>query len=504
MNQTIATEMLNNGTTDFRRSVTGEPRAPLCGMGVCAECRVTIDGRVQLSCQVETEHRTKSKEHSKDQRPTTKERLYPEPVEGLPITREFDLVVVGMGAGGLAAAVQAVDSGMSIALLDDNPLAGGQIWRGATGQTQTLLAQLQRPNVTIINQARVVAVDERRLLVETPDSADWLNFKQLILATGARELFLPFQGWTLPNLMGVGGLQALVKSGLNIAGKKVIVAGSGALLLAVAALLQSKGADVRLIAEQTSWRKLARFGMQIARDPAKLTQSLEFGLTLRRVRFKANCWVTAAHGDDVLRSVSLTDGTKTWREACDYLACGWGLVPNLELASMLGCKLEHGFVQVDSTQQTSINNVYAVGEITGIGGVDKALIEGAIAGLCVSNRQREASRLLAKRRKWRDFASLLQNTFMLRDEIKYLATDQTIVCRCEDVTYGELSQHATWRSAKLHTRCGMGACQAKICGGATQFLWGWTQDSVRPPLAMARVGSIGKSQKSKIKNQNEE
>ncbi len=408
--------------------------------------------------------------------------------------RSFDVLIVGAGPAGLAAA-RAAAAGGTVGLIDDNPAPGGQIWRGGAGTPGVAgaawLAPVQESRqITVISRARVVAATERRLLVETPDRAETLGYGRLILASGARERFLPFPGWTLPNVLGAGGLQALVKGGLPIAGKRVVVAGSGPLLLAVAALLRRKGADVRLIAEQAPWRQLARFGAALARDPGKLRQALQLGAQLRGVPFRAGTWVSAAHGGDVLSAVTLRSGGRTWTAACDYLACGFGLLPNLELAQLLGCRCEPGGVWVDSTQHTSVADVYAAGEITGVGGLEKALVEGQIAGLHAAGRGLEALDLLPRRRAALGFTRLLATTFALRPELKTLADVATIVCRCEDVRYGELIQHPTWRSAKLHTRCGMGACQGRVCGGATATLFGWTQDSVRPPLAPARLGTL--------------
>ena len=120
----------------------------------------------------------------------------------------------------------------------------------------------------------------------------------MILATGARELFLPFPGWTLPNVMGAGGLQALVKSGLPIEGKSVVVAGSGPLLLAVAALLKKKGAVVRAIAEQAPMSRLVRFGLGLWSEPGKLFQAIGLRQEIGGVRYRAGCWPVEAVGDE--------------------------------------------------------------------------------------------------------------------------------------------------------------------------------------------------------------
>jgi NADPH-dependent 2,4-dienoyl-CoA reductase/sulfur reductase-like enzyme len=200
--------------------------------------------------------------------------------------------------------------------------------------------------------------------------------------------------------------------------------------------------------------------------------------------------VTAAHGADKLESVELHRRGKRWSVACDYLACGFHLVPNLELAELLGCDINDGAVRVDEFQQTSVPHVYAAGESTGIGGLELSLVEGEIAGLGAAGSHEDARRLFPERAKQRRFADLLNRTFALRDELKTLAVPETIVCRCEDVVFDRLRAHDSWRAAKLQTRCGMGPCQGRICGSAVEFLFGWKVESVRPPILPVRVESL--------------
>jgi hypothetical protein len=137
-----------------------------------------------------------------------------------------------------------------------------------------------------------------------------------------------------------------------------------------------------------------------------------------------------------------------------------------------------------------VPNVYAAGEATGIGGLELSLVEGEIAGLAVANRQHEAKKLFPVRQKQRGFARVLNETFALREELRDLVKDETIVCRCEDVTFGRLKAHESWRSAKLQTRCGMGPCQGRVCGAAVEFLFDWRVESVRPPILPVRVESL--------------
>ncbi len=398
--------------------------------------------------------------------------------------RTYDVVIIGAGPAGLAAAKRAAESGASVALVDDNPQPGGQIWRGE--------AKWDRPpGLTLICGARVIAaLAPGRLSLEKFDGDLEIAYRSLILATGARERFLPFPGWTLPNVMGAGGLQALAKSGLPVAGKKVVIAGSGPLLLAVAKYMRAHGAAVRLIAEQAGQAALLRFGASLVRHPGKLIQALQFRAALLGTRYFNSCWPIAADGTEKLESVTLYRAGKTWREACDYLACGFGLIPNVELPALLGCRLGETGVEVDEYQQTSVPGVYCAGEVTGIGGLDLSLVEGDIAGFAAAGKPDAARPFFGARESHRRFAAALERAFTLREELRNLPQDDTLVCRCEDVTFERIRRRSGWRDAKLQTRCGMGPCQGRVCGGAVEFLLGWRAESVRPPVFPARIETL--------------
>jgi D-hydroxyproline dehydrogenase subunit alpha len=408
--------------------------------------------------------------------------------------RDFDVVVVGAGPAGLAAACRAAECGRRVAMLDDNPQPGGQIWRGVSKEAAAWVHIAERHGVEWMAGARVFDAPEAgSLAVETFEGECHVGYGSLILATGARERFLPFPGWTLPNVMGAGGLQALAKSGMPLAGKRVIVAGSGPLLLAVARYLKAHKVDVRLIAEQASEGALLRFGMRLARHPGKLVQALALRAGLAGVPYMTNCWPVSAQGHEKLESVTLRRaGGRTSTEPCDYLACGFGLIPNVEVAALLGCRLSQVGVEVDEHQQTSVPGVYSAGEATGIGGLELSLVEGEIAGYAAGGNADRAVALFGARASYRRFALSLEKAFALRPELRELSRADTMVCRCEDVTMERVRACSNWREAKLHTRCGMGPCQGRICGGAVEFLLGWRAESVRPPVLPARLGSMSR------------
>jgi D-hydroxyproline dehydrogenase subunit alpha len=404
-------------------------------------------------------------------------------------------VVAGGGPAGIAAAVTSARAGASVVLVDDNPALGGQVWRASRNshpysEAEVWLDQLRNSSVIILLKARAFYAEGQRLFAETDSGVCQIIYDKLIVATGARERFLPFPGWTLPNVIGVGALQAFIKAGMPVAGKKIVVAGTGPLLFAAAAESLKHGAQIVCIAEQSAWSQFYRFVPALLREWTKLKDAARLSWRLRGVRQWKNCWPLAALGQRRLEALRLMRSGRTEEVSCDYLACGFHLVPNIELAALLGCRLENGFVAVDFNQQTSIPSVYCAGEPTGIGGVERALLEGQIAGCAATNQDSLLHTLTREHARRQDFVKALQRATTLRSELQSIATADTLVCRCEDVTLAQLSKYDSGSAAKLLSRCGMGPCQGRVCGPAADFLFGWKLNNLRPPLFPVRCSSL--------------
>jgi NADPH-dependent 2,4-dienoyl-CoA reductase/sulfur reductase-like enzyme len=281
-----------------------------------------------------------------------------------------------------------------------------------------------------------------------------------------------------------------VKNGMEVRGQRVVLAGTGPLLLAAAATLRTAGAEVILIAEQADWASLSRFAGGLWRQPAKLGQALTLGWQLRATPYHAASYVLAAVGTSRLERVRLQLVGRQIELDCDWLGVGYGLLPNTELLAALGCALADGAAVVDQCMQTSQPNIYAAGEATGIGGLDKALLEGRIAGLAAVGHLEAAAALSTGRAPHLHFAAQLAHYFSVRPEVAGQVQADTLVCRCEDIPFGRLEQYGSWREAKLQTRCGMGPCQGRICGAACQTLLGWSDVGQRPPIQPARLATL--------------
>ncbi len=404
--------------------------------------------------------------------------------------------MVGAGPAGIAAACCLAEAGKEVLLVDEGLRPGGQIWRHRQGAAPPAAAipwlrRLEKTSVRALVGTSIVDVQPAGTLIgETRDGAVALRGERVILATGARELFLPFPGWTLPGVIGIGAAQALVKAGAEVRGTEVVLAGSGPLQLPVASLLQRSGARVVLIAEQASPGAMVRFTAGLWRMPKKIKEALGYRAATLRTPYRFGVWVVAVHGDDRVQEVELTDGRRTWTTRCELLCSSYGLVANTELARLLGCAIEDESVMVDRFQRTDQDTIYCVGESTGIGGVELSLAEGQVAAAHILDRPGQLGPLLAARDRLAEFSARLATTFAPRAELRARVSPETVVCRCEDVSWSGLDPAWTMRQAKLYTRLGMGPCQARVCGPAMRYLCGWSSDTVRPPLKPCRVATL--------------
>jgi NADPH-dependent 2,4-dienoyl-CoA reductase/sulfur reductase-like enzyme len=404
-----------------------------------------------------------------------------------------DVIVVGAGPAGIATAATAAECGADVILVDAAARPGGQIWRGRSAEPLAArwLERLRASGATFLAHTTIVDSPAHLTLIgETNGTPVALHARRaIVLASGTRELFLPFPGWTLPGVVGVGGAQALLKGGWHVNGQRVVVAGSGPLLLPVAAALADAGADVVRVIEQASTRRVLGFAASLWRSPSRLAAAARYRGRFRRAPYQAGSWVARAEGADRLREVALA-GAHAEVVPCDILCTGYGLVPSVELAQLLGCVTTLRGVTVDDDQQTSVSGIYGAGEAVAIGGAEAALAQGAIAGCAAAGSRERAEPYRAARARHAAFSARLRLAFALRAELSRLAADDTIVCRCEDVTFGAIRGCASLREARLHARLGMGACQGRVCSPAARHVRGWAGDSVRPPVAPARIATM--------------
>ncbi len=426
-------------------------------------------------------------------------------------TLQAGVAVVGAGPAGMAAALAAADLGAQVVLVDAGQTMGGQIYR----QPATACAA-DGPNVGPKLPARLRrAASHPRILhkggqtvwqaTAGPEFGLWLSDGQrvraraLVVATGATEISLPFPGWELPGVTTVGAAQALLKGQGVVPGRRVLVAGSGPLLLPAAAGLAEAGVEVAAVLEANPVTPATlASAVRLGRFPKKAGEAASYGriLARHRVPVRAGYAVTAARGDDQVTEATVGRVDRDWRPvpgtgravAVDAVHVSFGFGPALELPRLLGCAdlplagRPAAATWCDEDQATSVAGVFAAGETTGVAGADVAELEGYVAGasaaqyLGLLGRERFQQRIRGVRsglERARNFARALDGLYPWRGGWLDWPRADTLVCRCEDVPWAAIGAAVAdgagdVRAVKGVTRCGMGYCQGRVCGPALQ------------------------------------
>jgi NADPH-dependent 2,4-dienoyl-CoA reductase/sulfur reductase-like enzyme len=354
----------------------------------------------------------------------------------------------------------------------------------------------------VVTSAHVWAIEGGKVFVVVgePDGADRdvrvYSCVTVVMATGAHDRALPVPGWDLPGVFTAGGAQALAKGERIAVGRRVVVGGAGPFLLPVAASLVQAGSTVVGVYEASRASRLLRSWTtrpwELIGAAGKALEAAGYvsNLVKNRIPYATGRAITAIHGSDRVESVTVTAidgsgapivGTEKIMDV-DAVCLGHGFTPRLELPIAAGCRLNaQRFVEVDEDQRTSVPGVFAAGEITGIGGVDLALAEGAIAGHVAAGGRANDKHMRqhrARRRTFRQFAARIDAAHTIGANWTQWLTGETIICRCEEVNFERLcsvadaSQSAGLRSLKLLTRAGLGICQGRVCGRTVEELLG--------------------------------
>ena len=425
------------------------------------------------------------------------------------IPEAYDIVIIGAGPSGIGAAAELADYSLKVLLIDENNRIGGQIWRKPAYEPAFRLKGMQVPgmqmgivaaaltnnNLHITTSASVLGIfPEKHLLLSTSkEGVKEIKARRIIFATGAREKVRPFKGWTLPRVMTLGAAQLLLKFYGVLPSSETLIAGTGPLIYLLSSQIIGSGGRVTTVLDRSSPAAVINAIPVMVGQLSKVGQGLlALGrLFIKRVSIKPRMQVVEVRDKGrfleviaakISHSGTIVPGSQK-RYETRMLACGNGFTPNIELPQLAGCDLTYAedmggwIVNVDASMETSVRGIFAAGEITGIAGGDKALIEGQLAALSILSQfgmlnakkhHTLQTALLTKRRHYLRFGEFLNRQWTIPPREWDGIDDATIICRCEDITMGTIRGwiRASTTSAsalKRATRCGMGNCQGRIC-----------------------------------------
>jgi len=430
---------------------------------------------------------------------------------------EVGLLVLGAGPAGTSAAVAAAENGVDVAVLDEAPGAGGQVYRPPMPAANVNRESAIDPDFRIGEDLREslaasairsafgrrvwFAAPGFRVSAVGPEGVENWQAKAVVVATGTHERIVPFPGWTLPGIIGLGAATILLKAHRAIPGESTVVAGCGPLVAAVAAGIVKGGGKVAAMVDA------ARPGDWLGHLPALMSRPdlLWRGIDwLRQVRragvpMKFGHAVTEVHGGDTVREVVVAPVDSTWRPrsdlathrfTADSVAVGHGLIPATEVTRVLGAEhvfdwLRGGWIPVrDGDFRCTSPGLYAVGDCGGISGAAAAVHQGRIAGLAAALDlgrldkaafTRAAERPRSELRRAERFAAASAAMMAPRSGLLETATAETVMCRCEDITREEIETAVAQGARDINqikswTRCGMGPCQGRMCGDSVAGL----------------------------------
>jgi len=486
-----------------------DPRGLYCGMGSCYGCLVTVNGQPNIRACVTPVESGMEITLQDGFGKFTVESTIPVPAESEQF--QIPLVIIGGGPAGLSAAIAAAQAGVQVLVIDENRLPGGQIYRqlpptfnvdraSRLGKDFTdgrkLFKQVEdlSPSITVWNDALVWSVFEpNQLAVERNNKLILIHARAIIVATGAYERPFPVEGWTLPGVMTVGGAQTLLKSQRVLPGNRVLLAGTGPLQWVVADQMLAAGMKIVAVTESVSHLIRGSYIFDLIRQPRLMFQGLKYLMRLKRegVPVLKSSILAGIQGresvegavveriDDRLNRVPATRQVFE----VDTVCIGYGLIPNTWLTHMLGCKHEYdaltgGWAPVyGNHMETDKPGILVAGDGAGVAGVLVATCEGTIAGLFAAalagvisrddaeNAARPVQRKLDALRKFRYAMDCI---YKIEPDLYSNISDDTIICRCEGVTAGEVRdsiRKGTFNpnDIKKRTRAGMGYCQGTNC-----------------------------------------
>jgi len=425
--------------------------------------------------------------------------------------KEVELAIIGAGPAGICAAIEAAKSNVPVTVIDENLKPGGQIYRQLADtfavtdenklgkdytQGKELIRELEcyRSKIKLIENAPVWGIfADKEIAFLHDDKNEQLKPQKLILTEGAYDRPMPFPGWTLPGIFAAGGAQRMVKTERVLPGKRILLAGTGPLQLVLANQLLQAGAEVVSVLEAASVMAVGKYLPRFWGQWELLGDGLRYlwGLRSHNIPYLMSHAIIEARGEEEVKEavyarVDRNGKPKPGTEktvAVDTICLGYGLIPSARLSRLCGC--EHNYDPWlgawipchDENMETSLPGVFVAGDGAGIGGALVAMEEGRLAAIkacqqlgCITEEEAQHRRtpVFKKLRGLRRFESALNEIFSIRKGLFTRITDDTIICRCEEVTAGEIRQiiadgALSIPEIKRLTRAGMGNCQGRMC-----------------------------------------
>lgn len=546
----IAAALTAAGVLELRETVTAEKRGLFCGMGVCQECRVIVDGQrsvracmtpasAGIRVSMAKESVSKALDCVSVDASGRVEALTPE------------ILVIGAGPGGLVAASVAAEGGADVKILDERSIGGGQYYKQPScadhvpeslskdrqfADGKKLIERTMRSGASVLlgNQVWGAFIPNEFAVFDGEKSIIYKP-KRTIVATGAYERGLPIPGWTLPGVITTGAAQSMLRNYGTLPGKRILVAGNGPLNLQVALELSQAGAEVVAVAELarkpgTAWvsngLKMTLNAPGIAMNGFRYLNQLRtahvpvlYGQGLSSVE-RTKAGLRAQIGQVLANSIDAKDSYDV-----DIVCMGYGFQPNNEILRCLGCRHSydkyrgHLVTNRDANCETSVSGVYAIGDCCGLSGAPSALEEGVIAAIAVlrslqhdvsPQHTNEYKRAIRKLHRHQAFQSALWNVFAAPRFQTELARSDTVICRCENVCLGDMEELIdagiqSIGALKRRTRLGMGPCQGRYCASVAADLLAkrsgrpideFSLFAPRSPLKPIRIADIVSSTKA--------
>lgn len=450
---------------------------------------------------------------------------------------EADLLIIGAGPAGMAAAGRAAAAGVSVLLLDEQPRAGGQIYRDVERITPSrekilgtdyikglkLTQNLEHSGTRHLVGATVWQISKDNEVTFTVDDvAKVARGKKLLLATGALERPMPLSGWTLPGVLNAGAGQILLKQSGMVIDNAVLV-GSGPLVYLLAAQMCRAGTPPKaLIETQTNADFFAamRHAFGALQGWRYLAKGLGLLVEIRRAGVKRFTGATAIRieGNSAVEEIHFNARGQNQRIACSTVLLHHGVIPNTQTARSVDVphrwsKQQHAFVpEIDIWGRTSIPDIFICGDGGRIGGAEAASIEGELVALQIacdlnvlSSLERDQAADKLRRKLKRELAArpFIDRAYPPFSEALSPA-DETLVCRCEEISAADIRGYAKIgclgpNQTKAFGRAGMGPCQGRYCGPTvTQILSEANNQShdetgyyrIRSPLKPLTLGEL--------------